>query len=80
LIPLIARERGGEVALEVDVGVVADVDDDLHDPAARERELRRVLGADRVPAVIADAQTLAAEGVGPAMVRISSFATIWSST
>ena len=62
-LPLVARHGRVEVAFEVDVGVVADVEDDLDDPAAGELELGLVLAGDRVAAVVADAEALAAEAV-----------------
>ena len=40
-----------------------DVEDDLHDPAAVRVELWRVLRADRVASVVADAEPLAAQAV-----------------
>jgi hypothetical protein len=52
-----------EVALQVDVAVVADVVDDLDDPAAGELELGLVLARDGVAAVVADAETFAAEAI-----------------
>src|SRR5215207_3447293 len=59
--PLVAGHGRGEVALDVDVGVVGDVEDDLDDPAPGELEAVRVGGADPVAAVVADAQALAAQ-------------------
>jgi hypothetical protein len=49
------------VALDIDVGVVGDVEHDLDDPAAGEVEAVRVGGADPVATVVADAQALAAQ-------------------
>jgi hypothetical protein len=51
------------VPLDVDVQVVRDVEDHLHDPPARELERRPVLRADGVAAVVADAEPLAAEAL-----------------
>ena len=51
---LVAGQRRGELALDVEVDVVADVDLDLQDPAAVEREAGRVLLADRVAGVVAE--------------------------
>jgi hypothetical protein len=60
---LLAGEHGLGFALEVDVGVAADVDRDPFDRAAGERVrvLARVVGGDRLAAVAADAQALARE-------------------
>jgi hypothetical protein len=59
---LVAGQGGGELALDVEVDVVADVDLDLQDRPALEREAGRILLADRVAGVVADRQALAAEG------------------
>jgi hypothetical protein len=53
------------VALDVDVGVVGHVEDDLDDPAPAELEAVRVGGAHPVAAVVADAQALAAQRQAP---------------
>src|SRR5262245_17329547 len=60
---LVACHRRGEMLLEVDVRVIAYVEDDLHDLAAPPFELRRVLRADGVAAVVPDAEAFAAERV-----------------
>src|SRR4051812_23102927 len=60
--PLVAGEGSPRLALEVGVGLAADVDPHLGHCAAAERERGRVLAADRVAAVAADAESLAAEG------------------
>ena len=58
----VARHRGGEVRLDVDVGVIRDVEDDLLDLAVRELEPRaRVHARDGIRRVVADAQALAAQ-------------------
>src|SRR4051812_2324352 len=60
---LLARHHGDGFALEVDVGLAADVDGDAVDRAAGERPRRRagVVAGDRVAAVAPDAETIAAE-------------------
>src|SRR5205823_11064108 len=59
----VACEGCRHLPLDIEVGVVGDVVDDLDDPPAAERELRRVLRADRIAAVVADAEPLAAYAV-----------------
>jgi hypothetical protein len=53
----------GEVVLDVGVVVVGDVEYDLDDGAAGERELGAVFLADGVAGVVADAESFAGEGV-----------------
>src|SRR5687768_17039889 len=65
--PLVARQRGRQLALHVHVDVVTHVVDDLDDPPAGERELALVIRADRVAAVVADAQPFAAQRVVPGL-------------
>src|SRR4029450_6933519 len=59
---LVAGHGAGEVELDVDVGVVADVEHDLDDFAPGELELGPVHAGDGVATVIAAAQPLSAEG------------------
>src|SRR5690349_2133690 len=58
---LVARQRGRDVALDVDVDVVRDVEHHLVDAPTGPLESGLVLGAHRIPAVIADAQSLTAQ-------------------
>src|SRR4029453_4688565 len=51
---LAAGHGGGQVAFDVDVGVIGDVEDNLDDLAAGELEAVRVGGAHLVAAVAAD--------------------------
>ena len=66
--PLLAREDGLCLALQVDVGVAADVDRDSLDRAAGEgvRVGAWVVAGDRLAAVPADAQALARDRERPA--------------
>src|SRR5678815_4762117 len=59
----VARHRRSQLPLHVHVHVPRDVVDHLDDPPARERELPLVVGADRVTAVVTDAQAFAAERI-----------------
>jgi hypothetical protein len=52
----VAGELGGELELDVDVGVVADVIDNLDDLAVGEPIAPVIFGTDPVAAVVADAQ------------------------
>ena len=49
------------MGLDVDVRIVGDIEDDLDDGPAREREPRLVQRAHRIATVVADAQSLAAQ-------------------
>src|SRR5215467_3661104 len=59
-VPLLAGEHGGRLALQVEVGLAADVDRDPLDGAAGEPvgPFARVVAGDRRGAVAADAQAL----------------------
>jgi hypothetical protein len=59
----VAGDGHSEVLFDVDVCVVGDVVDDLQDLATGPLERRHVLGADRIAAVVADAEALAGECV-----------------
>src|SRR5215510_16323407 len=71
--PSVARDPCGHPSLDVDVCIVRDVEHHLDQFPAGELELRLVVGAYRVPAVVTDAQALAAERVVSALRAELSF-------
>ena len=60
-VKLVAGHGGGEVAFDVDGGVVGDVEHDFDDGAVGELEGWAVVGGDGVTAVVADAESFPAE-------------------
>src|SRR3984893_9680994 len=73
---LLPRQHGLGLALEIDIGIAADVDRDPPDRAASEcvRVLARVVGGHWLAAVAADAQALAREREHPGLGPDAAFA------
>jgi threonine/homoserine/homoserine lactone efflux protein len=66
---LVPRHRGGELAFDVNVGVICYVEDDLDDLASSELELRFVVTRHSIAAVVSNAEALTAERACPGSER-----------